>query len=68
MHVNSVKTLIRRKDSIDAWLDKEYSFLGNTLLITGNFEPELKLMHTQEITTEVNDNFIINEDTFLSKI
>lgn len=63
VHANSVKTLENIKGSADTWLDQEYLFPGDALLITGNLEPELKLLCTKEFAKHANEDFVIDEDT-----
>ena len=50
IYSNSAKSLETIKESIDFWLDESFPFVGNTLLITGSMEPELKLKHTTKFT------------------
>ena len=61
---NSATALEIVKDSIDTWLDHERPFQGDTLLVTGETELELKLAHAQAFTKVVSENHEIDDDVF----
>ena len=65
---NSATALENVKDSIDAWLDHEHHFQGDTLLITGKIEPELKLAYSQAFTKVVSENHEIDDNVFFPRI
>ena len=56
IYSNTATSLESLKERIDSWLDTEVNIPtliipGDTLLITGNIEPELKLAYTESFTT-----------------
>ena len=68
VYANSATALESIKDSTDAWLDQENPFPGDTLLITGSIEPELKLAYTQAFCTVIAEDHVIDENIFFPRI
>ena len=68
VHGNAATSLTQIKDSVDNWLDHESPFLADTLLITGDVEPELKLACTEEFASPAYDDHINNIDLMSPRI
>lgn len=66
IYSNTASTVEHLKDSIDIWLDEENKTQGDTLLVNGTLEPELKLRHVQKFTQLTSSD--IDEETFHPRI
>ena len=67
-HSNTASSLIKLKENLDSWLDQDGQVLGDTMLITGNLEPELNQAYAVLFAASYDLNEVNFENDFTPRI